>query len=171
MGRDWLSAESLEREFKSSLDQLREFGFTSVRGWATPGGTLNKSYLPELQKYYDYGFTVSIGYLEPYAYRKSYNTLDDSVYELRYVSMENNGVDSIKLAIDETVKNTGILIFSKYSYSPNNGMLNEIKEILAYVAGYIEKGECIVTNTSSGVDYYYQIGTSGKDAAAETAPS
>ncbi|WP_144473488.1 hypothetical protein [Bacillus tropicus] len=126
-----------------------------VNGWVTPNSTLNDKYLDLIKANYDYPVTRFNGTLDADAVGHIKKSHDP--YKLYRYSLTHNSLDRIKKAIDNCIKERGLLLF--YDHRTGAGSVHveeaKLREILAYTKSKVENKECRVLNMNDAISSFF----------------
>ena len=149
-----LPMEDAEEKFRLSKEILEDKGI-SISGWVTPRSQMHEKYLPVLSKYYEYAYTELLG-LWNESKGKPYNSFGEDTRRLKRVSLETTSIENIKLAIDKTIEDVGMLSFYAHDYT--RGLTPEkLTEILSYIRTKVLDGQCEVLNPYDAYNHYYTL--------------
>ncbi|PEJ99339.1 polysaccharide deacetylase family protein [Bacillus wiedmannii] len=154
MATEAMSMQEADYEIRGSAEGFARFGL-NVNGFVTPDARLNDKYLNIVKKNYDYAITRHIGFLDEAANGHLKKT--DDPYKLYRWSLAWNSVDKIKKAIDNCIKERGLLLFYDHRTGAGSGHVDEAKlrEILTYVKTKVGNKQCRVLNMNDAVNSFY----------------
>lgn len=155
-----ITSAQVETEMADSKAAIESYGM-KVSGWVTPSSALHVDFLPLMEKYFGYGFTLlNAGY---------YNETVDPIKMNRYgiesnIDLEDHNINTIKARIDTAISNNELLVFYGHklpsTYLDNYGQprVNEtdLRNILSYLRTNVDAGLCQVLSCDEAVYQYYK---------------
>ncbi|MED1115058.1 polysaccharide deacetylase family protein [Bacillus paramycoides] len=154
MATEAMSLQEATYEIAGSAEGFARFGLNG-NGFVTPDARLNDKYLNIVKKNYDYAVTKHIGFLDDAANGHLKKT--DDPYKLYRWSLVWNSVDKIKKAIDNCIKERGLLLFYDHRTGAGSGHADEAKlrEVLAYVKTKVGNKQCRALNMNDAINSFY----------------
>jgi peptidoglycan/xylan/chitin deacetylase (PgdA/CDA1 family) len=154
MSTEAMSLQEAGYEIANSANCFGKFGL-SVNGWVTPNSTLNDKYLDLIKSNYDYAVTRFNGTLDSDAIGHIKKSHDP--YKMYRYSLTYNSLDRIKKAIDNCIKERGLLLFYDHRTGAGSGHVEEAKlrEILAYAKSKVESKQCRVLNMNDAISSFF----------------
>lgn len=147
-----MSLKDADKKFESSLQQLKTWGF-NVKGWVTPESAMQEKYIPFLEAYYIYGFTIYYG--KPQTPPAAYHRPSDELRHLKRLSLEwENTDDMIMAEIDEAIKQNGLLFFYAHKY-PDKLTESRLNTILDKLKILSDSNKCNVLPPYRAIQKYY----------------
>ncbi|WP_332456352.1 DUF2334 domain-containing protein [Petrimonas sp.] len=151
-GNKEISLSQAEYEFKNSLNTLTIWGF-DVKGFVTPSSQMDDKYLPLLEKYYKYAYTVYYG--QPQNPPVGHVTSRE-LHILKRLNLEGKDTDTMIMAeIDECITQNGILHFYAHKY-PDNLTEARLVAILEKLKPLSESGVIDVLTPYEAIQKYYK---------------
>jgi len=149
-----MSMQEADYEIRGSADGFAKYGL-NVNGFVTPDARLNDKYLDLVKANYDYAVTRHIGFFDDVAngnLKKS-----DDPYKLYRWSLVWNPIDKIKKAIDNCIKERGLLLFYDHRTGAGTGHVDEAKlrQVLDYVKTKVEGKQCRALNMNDAISSFF----------------
>ena len=149
-----MSMQEADYEVRGSAEGFARYGL-SVNGFVTPDARLNDKYLQLVKTHYDYAVTRHIGFLE--GDMVGHLKKSDDPYKLYRWSLVWNSLDNIKKAIDNCIKERGLLLFYDHRTGAGSGHVDEAKlrQILDYVKTKVEGKQCRALNMNDAISSFF----------------
>ena len=149
-----MSMQEADYEVRGSAEGFAKYGL-NVNGFVTPDARLNDKYLDLVKENYDYAVTRHIGFFDDVAngnLKKS-----DDPYKLYRWSLVWNPIDKIKKAIDNCIKERGLLLFYDHRTGAGTGHVDEAKlrQILDYVKLKVDSKQCRALNMNDAISSFF----------------
>lgn len=152
-----VAASVIEGKLKASKATLLSYGF-NVRGWVTPYSVMANTFVPLVQKYYDYGTTISYGQYDGTG--TPYQTANEETCKMFRVSLQSTTLANQKKAVDEAIAHNGFLTFYGHAADLDGSdyeTTSNLNELLAYVQTKMQDLQCYCLKPSDAVDYYFHV--------------
>ncbi|PFZ73683.1 hypothetical protein COL72_08400 [Bacillus toyonensis] len=156
MSQGTQTIQEAEYEIADSTLSFAKYGL-STNGWVTPNSVLNDEYSTILRANYDYGVTRHKGFLGEE--NKGHVGKDHDPYKLHRDSLTWNSLDKIKAAIDNCIKEKGLLLFYDHRTGAGEGHVDEAKlrKILKYAKKRQEEGDVRVLNMNDAISSFFGL--------------
>ena len=152
-----MSAEEAEEKVKAAFDACRKLGFNG-RGYVASCGHAHAKHLPVIRKYFSYASTVHNRYADkggvPYI-RKDV----DTPFTLWRYSLQLSTLEQMKVAVDATIANKGMLMFYTHAESKNlmNSTPENVEALCKYLDEKIAKGEVVVKTPGACASEFFGL--------------
>lgn len=157
MSSSSLDPSTIDTKLKTSKKTLEGYGF-NIRGWVTPYSEMNETFIPLMERYYDFGTTVYYGAYDGTG--TPYMTKSSDTSKVFRVSLQSTTLDNQKAAVDAAIQNNGFLTFYGHSADLDGTdyeTTSNLNSLLSYINSKKADLRCMVLKPSDAVDYYFHV--------------